>query len=63
MASLKLSNANQSNQAVRPSFKARAAALKALAARVVRSEPTSPPKPQSEPDLVDWHSPPPGFMA
>ena len=62
MASLKLSNANQSNQAVRPSFKARAAALKALAARVVRSEPTSP-KPQIEPDLVDWHSPPLGFMA
>ena len=63
MASLKLSNANQSNQAVRPSFRARAAALKALAARVVRSEPASPPKPQPEPDFVDWHSPPPGFMA
>ena len=61
MASLKLFNANQSNQAVRPSFKERAAALRTLAARVVRNGPTSPPEPP--PESVDWHSPPPGFMA
>ena len=49
MASPKLSNANQSNQAVRPTFKDRAAALKALAARVVRHEPAPTPKPDPDP--------------
>ncbi|MCJ2064374.1 hypothetical protein MKK63_16870 [Methylobacterium sp. J-088] len=61
MVSTKLSNANPSNQAVRPSLKERVAALKALAVRAVRLDAAPPPEPQPNP--VDWYSPPPGFMS
>lgn len=44
--------------AERPSLRERAADLKTDLSRVVRQ-----PEPQAAPDVVDWDSPPPGFMA
>ena len=53
-------------EAGKPTLRQRAEALKASAARVIRGQKKPAPIPATpapDPEPVDWHNPPPGFMA
>lgn len=62
MRSLKLPSFRR--DADRPTLKQRAATLKATAARLMRKPaPVAPTSAPETPEAVDWHNPPPSFMA